>query len=199
MSGEPGVIHIVGYKKMSISTKDKQRVQILQSARQLVLADPRSKLRANEVAKRANIARTSLYEHFASMNDLMGELLLNELMDFRVELRAKLSDTTDLAQTATKWVNLNLDYFTEGRHALVRALMPAAMNSDLKDEIRAQHIMLYEELRISVALCGYELSPIRFELITAVLEAAAKRIEIGSSSPELVRDEALSFIVKALA
>ena len=76
--------------------------------------------------------------------------------------------------------------------------MPAALNSKLKDEIRAQHIMLYDELRIALARTGYELSPIRFELITAVLEAAAKRIE-SSNTPDQVRHEAISFIVKSLA
>ena len=52
---------------MNLSIKDKHRTQILESARAIVLADPKSKLKAHEVAKRANIARTSLYEHFDSM------------------------------------------------------------------------------------------------------------------------------------
>ena len=183
---------------MSLIAREKQRTQILQSARQIVLADPRSKVSAAVVAKQANIARTSLYEHFASMNDLMGELLLNELMDFRIEVRKVLSEESDLSSTTQRWANLNLNYFSEGRHALVKALMPAALNSKLKDEIRAQHIMLYDELRIALARVGYELSPIRFELITAVLEAAAKRIE-SSNTPDQVRQEAVSFIVKSLA
>ena len=183
---------------MSLAAKEKQRSQILQSARQIVLADPRRKLSADAVAKQASMARTSLYEHFSSMNDLMGELLLNELMDFRIEVRKVLSEESDLSSTTQRWANLNLNYFSEGRHALVKALMPAALNSNLKDEIRAQHIMLYDELRIALARTGYELSPIRFELVTAVLEAAAKRIE-SSNTPDQVRQEAVSFIVKSLA
>lgn len=183
---------------MNLSIKDKHRNQILESARAIVLADPKSKLKAHEVAKRANIARTSLYEHFDSMNELMGELLLTELMNFRISMRDELSATTEVSEVVTTWTKLNLDYFADGRHALVRALMPAAMNSAWKDEIRAQHIKLYEEIKLSLERAGYELSPLRFELITAVLEAAARRIE-SSDAPEQIRAEAISFIYKALA
>lgn len=178
--------------------KDLQREQILKSAREVVLADPSSKVKAHDVARRANIARTSLYEHFGSMNELLGELLLSELSNFRSEVRNHLADTTELSELIMRWTNLNLDYFCDGRHALVRALIPNALNSALKDEIRLQHIRLYEELKNPLERVGYQLSPLRFELITAVLEAAAKRIE-GSSAPEQVRLEAISFINKALA
>lgn len=195
MYGELAAILIVVYKMIS---KEIQREQILKSAREVVMADPHAKVKAQEVAQRANIARTSLYEHFRSMNELLGELLLSELSNFRSEVRNHLADTTELSDLIERWTNLNLSYFADGRHALVRALIPNALNSALKDEIRLQHIKLYEELKNPLERVGYQLSPFRFELITAVLEAAAKRIE-GSSTPELVRLEAISFINKALA
>ena len=201
MSGELDDTHIADCKngiEMNSSLKDKHRNQILESAREIVLADPKSKLKAHEVAKRANIARTSLYEHFDSINELMGELLLTELMNFSLEIRQELSNSEVVAEVVTNWTNLNLNYFADGRHALVRALMPAAMNSAWRDEIRKQHIKLYEELKLALAKSGYELSPLRFELITAVLEAAAKRVE-SSDAPEQVRSEAIGFINKALA
>ena len=182
---------------MSSATKEKQRQEILSSARSILMTEPKIKLRANEVAKQANIARTSLYEHFTSMNDLMGELLLLELMDFRLEVRRELSEVGSVNDIIEKWIGLNLSYFADGRHGLVRALMPSALNSNLKDEIRASHIMLYDELRVSLEKSGYELSPLRFEFITAVLETAAKKME--SSSKELVRQETQTFIARALA
>jgi len=183
---------------MNFSTKDKHRMAILESAREIVLADPKAKLKAHEVAKRAKIARTSLYEHFSSLNELMGELLLTELFNFRMQVRKELAAQQGLSQSIERWIDLNLAYFLDGRHALVRALMPIAMASDFKDEIRAQHIKLYEELKISLGENGYELSPLRFELITAVLEVAARRIE-NSDAPELIKAEAFAFINKALA
>ena len=57
--------------------------------------------------------------------------------------------------------------------------------------------MLYDELRVSLEKNGYELSPLRFEFITAVLETAAKKME--HSPKDLVRAETLAFIAKALA
>jgi hypothetical protein len=128
----------------------------------------------------------------------MGELLLTELMNFSLEVRNELTKSEVISEVVSNWTNLNLDYFADGRHALVRALMPAAMNSAWRDEIRKQHIKLYEELKFALGKSGYELSPLRFELITAVLEAATKRVE-SSDTPELVRSEAISFINKALA
>lgn len=182
---------------MSAATKEKQRREILSGARNILLAEPKTKLRASEVAKQAKIARTSLYEHFTSMNDLMGELLLLELMDFRLEMRRELNNGDSVENIIEKWIGLNLSYFADGRHALVRALMPSALNSNLRDEIRASHIMLYDELRVSLEKNGYELSPLRFEFITAVLETAAKKME--HSPKDLVRAETLAFIAKALA
>ena len=179
------------------NTRDEQRDQILFSARELVLAHPDSKLTAQEVASRAKIARTSLYEHFTSMNQLMGELLLMELVDFRLMVRRELSEITDPTQMVEKWIDVNLKYFSDGSHAVVRALMPVAMKSSWREEIRSQHIALYDELRLSLAKVGFELSTLRFELITAVLEKAAQRIE-SSSTPDLVRSETQRFIGSAL-
>ena len=71
------------------------------------------------------------------------------------------------------------------------------MKSSWREEIRSQHIALYDELRLSLAQVGFELSMLRFELITAVLEKAAQRIE-SSSTPELVRSETQRFIGSAL-
>lgn len=180
------------------TTRDEQRDQILFSARELVLAHPDSKLTAQEVASRANIARTSLYEHFSSMSHLMGELLLLELVDFRARVRRELSEITDPSLMVGKWIDVNLKYFSDGSHALVRALMPVAMKSSWREEIRSQHIALYDELRLSLAQVGFELSMFRFELIIAVLEKAAQRIE-SSSTPELVRSETQRFIGNALS
>lgn len=178
-------------------SKEAQRDQILFSARELVLADPDTKLTGQEVASRANIARTSLYEHFSSMSHLMGELLLLELVDFRTMVRRELSEITDPSLMVEKWIDVNLKYFSDGSHAVVRALMPVAMKSSWREEIRSQHIALYDELRLSLAKVGFELSMLRFELITAVLEKAAQRIE-SSPTPDLVRSETQRFIGSAL-
>ena len=181
-----------------VHTKERLREQILISAREVVLANPDSKLTAQEVASRAKIARTSLYEHFTSMNQLMGELLLMELVDFRKMVRRELSEITDPSQMVEKWIDVNLKYFSDGSHAVVRALMPVAMKSSWREEIRSQHIALYDELRLSLGRVGFELSQLRFELITAVLEKAAQRIE-SSSTPDLVRSETQRVIGSALS
>ena len=196
MCGALVATHTVVYEMIS-SSKDQQRQLILESARHIIMTNPNSKIKAHEVAERAQIARTSLYEHFSSMNELMGELLLTELIDFRSEVALGLGSITDVTEAATQWVDVNLNYFHEGRHALVRALTPVAMNSTWKNEIRAQHIKLYEELKVCLAAIGFELSPLRFEFISAVLETAARRIEI-SDQPQTVRKEAIDFILKAL-
>ena len=182
---------------MNSFSKDQQRSQILESARRIILANPHTKIRAHEIAERADIARTSIYEHFSSMNELMGELLLTELIEFRKELATRLGSISDVSEAAQQWVDVNLSYFSEGRHALVRALTPVAMNSMWKNEIRAQHIKLYEELKVSLEVIGYELSPLRFEFISAVLETAARRIE-NSEEPQSVREEVTTFILKVL-
>lgn len=176
---------------------NEKRDQILISAREILLANPESKVTAQEVATRADIARTSLYEHFTSMNHLMGELLLVELIEFRAMVRRDLSEITDPARMIEKWVDVNLKYFTDGSHALVCALMPVAMKSSLREEIRAQHIALYDELRLSLSKVGFELSTLRLEFITTVLEKAAQRIE-KSTIPDAVRGETQLFIRSAL-
>lgn len=183
---------------MNLQLRAKQRQDILASARIVILNDPKSRVKAQEIAKRANIARTSLYEHFTSINELKRELLISELINFREEIRERLSDLTQSSEIVKEWINLNLNYFLNGRHALVCALMPSAINPYWKEELKGEHTKLYEELRLSLASAGYQLSPVRFELITAVLETAAKRIE-SSSAPEQIRAEAVSFISKALA
>lgn len=183
---------------MNIQLREKQRQAILTSARIVILNNPKSKVKAQEIAKGANIARTSLYEHFTSINELKRELLISELMDFREEIRERLSNLTQSSEIVKEWITLNLSYFLNGRHALVCALMPSAIEPYWKAEIKNEHTKLYEELRLSLSSAGYELSPVRFELITAVLETAAKRIE-SSSTPEQVKLEAINFISKALA
>lgn len=171
--------------------------QILISAREIILANPKSKLTAQNVASHSNIARTSIYEYFTSMNHLMGELLLTELVEFRVKIRRELSEITDPFLMVEKWVDVNLKFFADGSHALVLALMPVTMKSSWRDEIKSQHIALYDELRQSLVKVGIEISTVRFDLITAVLERAAQRIE-SSTTPDQVRIETVRFIKSSL-
>lgn len=183
---------------MQRSIAGETRQAILSSARELLMEHPNRRLRVNEIAVHANINRTSVYEHFTGIDQILSEILLFELREFRSEISKELAPAFSLREIVSVWVHANLNFVQDGRHALARAIGPAAGDSIYREAIREAHIALYKELTVALNRVNQEITETQFEFTSSVLEAAAKRLERGASINS-VCDETSDFLYKALS
>ena len=177
--------------------KTSTRNRILFSAKELAF-QPSSLLNGAEIARKSRLARTSIYEYFASADDIFGEVLINELFNFRSEVLQQLSKSQSASDFITNWVDYNLKYIESGRHLVAKRLMPIALNSSLKIEIRTAHIALYAVFQEGCKKHNLEVSEIQIGFLNAIIESAAKKIESGLL-PLKVKQETTQFILKAFS
>jgi AcrR family transcriptional regulator len=177
--------------------KTSTRNRILLSAKELAF-QPSPLLNGAEIARNSKLARTSIYEYFASADDIFGEVLINELKDFRSEVLQQVSKSQSAVDFISNWVDYNLQYIESGRHLVARRLMPIALNSSLKIEIRTAHTALYSVFHEGCKKHNLEVSEIQMGFINSIIESAAKKIESGLL-PLNVKQETTQFILKALS
>lgn len=151
-----------------------------------------------EIARKSNLARTSIYEYFASADDIFAEVLIGELIDFREEIALAISKSVDPSQFITDWISLNLQYIESGRHLVAKRLMPMALDSALRDEIKAAHKSLFEVFEQGCSQYEIKVSEIQLSFINSIIETATKKIESGHS-PTTVRQETTKFILKSFS
>lgn len=178
---------------MGIQTRER----IIAAARSLAMESSRARLSAARIAKSSEVARTSLYDYFPSVDELLAEVLLLELQNYRNEVSVAINKGGTPLEIVTLWVRANLAFIIDGRHTLARGLMPIAARTELRDEIRAAHIQLYGVLEESLCDSGLKISQIQFAFMNSVIETAAKRIEGGTSASD-VEAETTAFITAGL-
>jgi AcrR family transcriptional regulator len=177
--------------------KTSTRERILFSAKELAF-QPRPLLNGAEIARKSKLARTSIYEYFASADDIFGEVLVNELIDFRDEVLQQISKSHSASDFITNWVDYNLQYIESGRHLVVKRLMPIALKSSLNIEIRNAHTALYSVFQEGCKKHDLKVSAVQIGFISSVIESAAKKIESGLL-PLKVKQETTQFILNAFS
>jgi AcrR family transcriptional regulator len=174
----------------------KTRERILASARSLI-AESSKNLSAAQIARRSEISRSSIYEYFPSTHEIYGELLLRELADYRKVVGEAIELAESQESFIGKWVEVNLAYICDGRHAIARALMPLSSNSELVEEIRAAHIRLFSIFHERAKNFGLIISTNQMTFINSVIESAAKKIEGGATASD-IEAETTAFIFRGI-
>lgn len=177
--------------------KNATRKRILLSAKELAY-EVCPTLNGAEIARKSNLARTSIYEYFASADDIFGEVLIAELLDFRTEVVHAISKSESATQFISEWISYNLQYIESGRHLVAKRLMPIALNSALKSDIAAAHISLFNVFNEGCRQHNLAVSETQLSFVNSIIETAAKQIENGLLSVN-VRQETTDFILKSFS
>ena len=170
-----------------VEQRQMRQRQLIDAALSIALESGAANITVAAVAKRAGLARSSMYEYFSSSADLIADLVIEELALYQKRLAQAVKGTEDPYQHIELWIAEALQYVVDGRHMLIKSLNAAAIPDFRRDEISQGHRNLMTT--ISAPLQEIGLTDIRgaMSYLQNTIEAASVRIESGSDSELEIR------------
>jgi len=170
-----------------VEQRQMRQRQLIDAALSIALESGAANITVAAVAKRAGLARSSMYEYFSSSADLIADLVIEELALYQKRLAQAVKGTEDPYQHIELWIAEALQYVVDGRHMLIKSLNAAAIPEFRRDEISQGHRNLMTT--ISAPLQEIGLTDIRgaMSYLQNTIEAASVRIESGSDSELEIR------------
>ena len=179
------------------ANREMRRQQLMAAAIELALSDGAESITVAAVAQKAGLARSSIYEYFASSADLVADLVLEELDYYQTRLATAIGGATDPFEMIELWIAEGLRYVVDGRHMLVKSLNTVSTPDFRKEEISIGHRKLLAPLRTALSDTGIKDLAGAGAFIQGITDAASVRIESGCD-PELEITNARTFALAGL-
>ncbi len=177
--------------------RELRRQQLMAAAMELAIADGAESITVAAVAAKAGLARSSIYEYFASSADLVADLVLEELEYYTRRLSEAVADATEPYLRIELWITESLRYVADGRHMLVKSLNTINTPDERKDEIVMGHRRMMAPLQESLVETGISNVRAAAALLASVTDAASVRIDAGNEA-ELEITSAVTFALAGL-
>ena len=177
--------------------RERRRQQLMNAAMELALAGGAESITVAAVAAKAGLARSSIYEYFASSADLVTDLVIEELESYTQRLAQAVSGVTEPFLRIELWISESLRYVADGRHMLVKSLNTISTPDQRKDEILMGHKRMMAPLQQSLLQTGITDVRGAAALLASVTDAASMRIDAGNDA-ELEIQTAVTFALAGL-
>lgn len=177
--------------------REYRRQQLIDAAMEMALANGAESITVAAVATKAGLARSSIYEYFASSADLVADLVLEELENYTRRLAEAVAGATEPYMRIELWIRESLRYVADGRHMLVKSLNTINTPDERKEEVIMGHRRMMAPLQISLAETGISDVRLAATLLASVTDAASIRIDAGNDA-ELEIQSAIAFALGGL-
>jgi len=160
--------------------------RILLDATRAILAEGAEQAPAlAEVAARAGLARSSVYQYFRSRQDLLDALIQDVFPRWSERVTEAMRAAPTPGERVLAYVNVNLRLVAEGEHAIARALTVVAPGKELDEKSGIMHRQMLEPLVGALTEMGAPAPETTAEMINAVVYAASRMIESGSDEHDV--------------
>jgi AcrR family transcriptional regulator len=163
------------------SHRDWRRNQLIAAATAIALEESSVSISIAAVAARAGLSRTSVYEYFASSQDLVADLLIEELNNFSALLAKAIEDEIEPITALAIWIETSLNYVADGRHLLAKSLHATTLPRERSAEIAAAHRQMLAPLTKTLLALGVSDTTRALSQLQAVTDVATRRIESGAA------------------
>lgn len=155
-----------------------QRRALLDAAREL-LAESGVRPTVSAVAARTGLARPSVYQYFASAENLLDSLVEDVFPRWSREVSNAMTSATDPGGKVLAYVETNLRLVAEGEHALATALAEIAPGPAIAEKTKAMHAQLLEPLTEALSALRPTALEVTAEMVNALVHAGSRLIESG--------------------
>lgn len=174
------------------SQRDLRREQLLSVALEMALESPSREISMTELARRAGLSRTSVYDYFASSSDVISQILIQELDNYAKLLTSAVESADSAEGQIRAWIEASLRYVTNGDHLLAKGMGAISANQDSVRIFRAKHQLLLAPLTAVFTELGIDDVHRALTYTQSVTDMAVKNIErltASESSSESVQRE----------
>jgi AcrR family transcriptional regulator len=159
------------------SQRDLRREQLLSVALQMALESPSREISMTELARRAGLSRTSVYDYFASSSDVISQILIQELDNYAKLLSSAVADADSAQGRIRAWIEASLRYITDGDHLLAKGMGAISANPETVRIFRAKHQLLLAPLTAVFDELGIKEVHRALSFTQSVTDGAVKNIE----------------------
>jgi AcrR family transcriptional regulator len=177
--------------------REARRQELISAALELAMQEGASAVTVSAVAKKAGLARTSIYEYFASSADLIADLVIEELRYFNSRLSQAIAVSDDPFEKIALWLEEGLRYAADGRHMLVKSLNAIGTSLARSEDIAQEHRALIAPLQGAIAATGVKDPRSAGSFLAAVSDSASVRIDAGADPEEQIAS-AVTFALAGL-
>ncbi|MCZ2526488.1 TetR family transcriptional regulator [Streptomyces sp. SCUT-3] len=163
-----------------------QRLERLIDAAEAIVAEEGvDALTAGAVAKRAGIARNSIYRYFDSVDDLLQLVVTREFPAWIAAVDRAVAAERTPRDRAVAYVRANLEQAARGTHGWRASLSRGSLSASARQQVRELHTSLHACLERVIA----ELAPphpvLTVAVIQAVVDTCIRRIDEGDEPAEV--------------
>ena len=161
-----------------------RRRAILDAAHELLRANPEAPA-LGDVAERAGVARSSVYQYFASRRDLLAALAQDTFPRWAERVTGAMADAPTPADRVTAYALANLDLVAEGEHVVGTALAALAPGEEFDKQAREMHRQIQEPLIATLEELGAADPVAVAEMINGMVHAGTRLLESGHPLDEV--------------
>lgn len=132
-----------------------------------------------EVAKRAGLSRSSVYEYFESSADLIADLILDELNILATFLLTAVDRESEPAARVIAWIDSVFGYISAGQHRLARELGAVSLPLARVPAVRQAHLRLIQPLIDALESGAVPNATACAMYVNGAIDAATRRIDAG--------------------
>ncbi len=178
--------------------RDLRQSAILAAATEIARESGVNKITVGEIAKRAGIARTSVYAYFESSADLIADVLIDELFDMIDILERRVNQAPSAREAILAWMQASLEYVNDGRHEFVKSAATVDLPPARRAEMQQLHRTMIAPLTSALAQFGVE-NEMRVAMqISGIVDVAVRRLTNGGNLEEEIA-AAEEFIMHGLS
>jgi AcrR family transcriptional regulator len=134
-----------------------------------------------QVAERAGLARSSVYQYFGSRQEILLALVADVFPRWTDRIAAAMEGAESASDAALAYACENLALVAEGSHEVASALAGLSPGLGLDERASAMHRQLQEPLVKALAEFGVESAESVAEMVNAMVYAGSRMLETGQS------------------
>lgn len=182
--------------RIDAATVAEQRAQrydkLIAAAEEILAEKGLDALTTGAVAKRAGIARNSLYRYFASIDDLVELVVTREFPSWVRAVQAAVDEATTPSDRIAAYVRSNVQQAAGSTHGWRSALSKTSLSEGARARVRDMHIELNDIARHALKELHPEQIDLQLAIIQALVDACVRRIDVGDDP-----DDVLSYATAA--
>jgi AcrR family transcriptional regulator len=165
----------------------RQRAALLRAAEDLLIAEGYDALTFAAVAKRAGLARSSVYDYFTSTDDLVASLVEQVLPRWLTRLSEQMGRARTPRTRLTAYVRTQLEMVVDGSHQLAVVLARVPLSSEARVRIAAVHQRFAPNINEVLADLGHRDPRSGAAYVQAVVNEATRQLHAGAEPNATIR------------
>lgn len=180
-----------------VEHRERQRAALLDAVEEIVIETGSTQVRVSDVAARAGLARSSVYEYFGSPSALLAGAVVDRMQRWTTDVAAHVNPGGAPAERVEMYIRASLELAAKGAHRLGRVVRFADIPPECSEALVPMHTEMTAPLTLALADARITDPDRAADLILGVIQASTTRIDQGASRGAET-DAAIAFVMRAL-